>query len=204
MSSTIVKSIDFHKDHHMNQGGVYLLEKELKHYWKEQKIDLKWDKKRPSLSLENIIRFIENKSNILASKDDYFLVKYVSLTSKETHKKLIKENFKRTITTRFGGSHKDKTKTFNQEIEVINSDRSRPKKKYEFLRNQLQKITHLNQLGVQLFRESDGVLTSDLTFIHKQIIQEKATLKQLTEKWFLQEKYKWDIIKLKSKNKDID
>ena len=204
MSSTIVKSIDFHKDHHMNQGGVYLLEKELKHYWKEQKIDLKWDKKRPSLSLENVIRFIENKSNILASKDDYFLVKYVSLTSKETHKKLIKENFKRTITTRFGGSHKDKTKTFNQEIEVINSDRSRPKKKYEFLRNQLEKITHLNQLGVQLFRESDGVLTSDLTFIHKQIIQEKATLKQLTEKWFLQEKYKWDIIKLKSKNKDID
>ena len=204
MSSTIVKSIDFHKDHHMNQGGVYLLEKELKHYWKEQKIDLKWDKKRPSLSLENTIRFIENKSNILASKDDYFLVKYVSLTSKETHKKLIKENFKRTITTRFGGGHKDKTKTFNQEIEVINSDRSRPKKKYEFLRNQLEKITHLNQLGVQLFRESDGVLTSDLTFIHKQIIQEKATLKQLTEKWFLQEKYKWDIIKLKSKNKDID
>ena len=204
MSSTIVKSIDFHKDHHLNQGGVYLLEKELKHYWKEQKIDLKWDKKRPSLSLENVIRFIENKSNILASKDDYFLVKYVSLTSKETHKKLIKENFKRTITTRFGGNHKDKTKTFNQEIEVINSDRSRPKKKYEFLRNQLQKITHLNQLGVQLFRESDGVLTSDLTFIHKQIIQEKATLKQLTEKWFLQEKYKWDIIKLKSKNKDID
>ena len=188
----------------MNQGGVYLLEKELKHYWKEQIIDLKWDKKRPSLSLENTIRFIENKSNILASKDDYFLVKYVSLTSKETHKKLIKENFKRTITTRFGGGHRDKTKTFNQEIEVINSDRSRPKKKYEFLRNQLEKITHLNQLGVQLFRESDGVLTSDLTFIHKQIIQEKVTLKQLTEKWFLQEKYKWDIIKLKSKNKDSD
>ena len=190
MSSTIVKSIDFHKDHHLNQGGVYLLEKEMKHYWKEQKIELNWDKTKPLLSLENTIKFIENTSNILASKDDYFLIKNVSLTSKETHKKLIKENFKRTITSRYGGGVKDKTKTFNQEIKVINSDRSRSKKKLEFL--------------IQLFRESGGVLTSDLSFIHKQIVQEKATLKQLTNKWFLQEKYKWDIIKLKSKINDTD
>ena len=114
MSSTIVKSIDFHNDHHLNQGGVYLLEKEMKHYWKEQKIELNWDKTKPILSLENTIKFIENTSNILASKDDYFLIKNVSLTSKETHKKLIKENFKRTITSRYGGGVKDKTKTFNQ------------------------------------------------------------------------------------------
>ena len=60
MSSTIVKSIDFHKDHHLNQGGVYLLEKEMKHYWKEQKIELNWDKTKPLLSLENTIKFIEN------------------------------------------------------------------------------------------------------------------------------------------------
>lgn len=204
MSSTIVKSIDFHKDHHLNQGGVYLLEKEMKHYWKEQKIELNWDKTKPLLSLENTIKFIENTSNILASKDDYFLIKNVSLTSKETHKKLIKESFKRTITSRYGGGVKDKTKTFNQEIKVINSDRSRPKKKLEFLKNQYEKINNLNQLGIQLFRESGGVLTSDLSFIHKQIVQEKATLKQLTNKWFLQEKYKWDIIKLKSKNNDTD
>ena len=39
MSSTVVKSIDFHKDHHMNQGGVFLLEKEMKHYWKEQRLN---------------------------------------------------------------------------------------------------------------------------------------------------------------------
>ena len=76
--------------------------------------------------------------------------------------------------------------------------------KLEFLKNQYEKINNLNQLGIQLFRESGGVLTSDLSFIHKQIVQEKATLKQLTNKWFLQEKYKWDIIKLKSKINDTD
>ena len=75
MSSTIVKSIDFHKDHHLNQGGVYLLEKEMKHYWKEQKIELNWNKNKPILSLENAIRLIEKISNTLAAKSDYFLVK---------------------------------------------------------------------------------------------------------------------------------
>ena len=90
----------------MNQGGVFLLEKEMKHYWKEQKIELNWNKNKPILSLENAIRLIEKISNTLAAKSDYFLVKDVRLTSDETHKKLIKDSFKRTIKTRFGGGHR--------------------------------------------------------------------------------------------------
>ncbi len=197
MSSTVVKSIDFHKDHHMNQGGVFLLEKEMKHYWKEQKIDLNWNKNKPILSLENAIRLIEKISNTLAAKSDYFLVKDVRLTSDETHKKLIKDSFKRTIKTRFGGGRRDQVKTFKQEIQIINSARSRTKPKLQFLEDYHNKIQTLNKSGMELYLELGGEYNPDLQHIHKQILEQKKSFNTTIKNWSDREKYKWSILEIK-------
>ena len=78
----------------------------------------------------------ENTSNILASKIDYFLVKEVHLTSNKTHKKLLQKTFKKVITPDIGGHGKTASKTFKQEIKIINSDKCRTLKKEQFLKIQ--------------------------------------------------------------------
>ena len=130
-------------------------------------------------------------------KDDYFLVKDVRLTSDETHKKLIKDSFKRTIKTRFGGGHRDQVKTFKQEIQIINSARSRTKPKLQFLEDYHNKIQTLNKSGMELYLELGGEYNPDLQHIHKQILEQKKSFNTTIKNWSDREKYKWSILEIK-------
>ena len=187
MASTIVTSIKFHWHHHINGDGILHLENELSHFWNDSKIDVDWDKSRPDTSLQNIIKFIEKTSNIIASKIDYsqeICVKDLHLRSNQTHLKLIKRTFKKVVTPQLGGSGKAASKTLKQEIRVINSDRSRTRKKEEFLRHQYEKIVSLNPSQ------------------KKELHIEKAAFRKQVNDWFLVERYKWNIVDIKSKIKD--
>tara|TARA_Y100000592_G_C5464908_1_gene316150 strand:+ start:514 stop:1143 length:630 start_codon:yes stop_codon:yes gene_type:complete len=197
MASTVIKSINFHWDHHIGNQGEMHLEKELCHYWKENQVEFVWDKHHPIFSLENTIRFIEKTSNILAQKCDYFLIKDLHLASDQTHKKLISESFKRTIKTRYGGGRNDQVKTYKQDIQIINSGRSRTKPKLQFLEDYHNKIRNLNQSGLQLYLELGGDCNSDLTHIHKQILDEKKSFKKVIQNWSDRERYKWSILEIK-------
>ena len=187
MASTVISSISFHWNHHVNGEGKLHLEKELKHYWEGNCIDIDFDKSKPDISLENIIKFIENTSNILASKIDYFLVKEVHLTSNKTHKKLLQKTFKKVITPDIGGHGKAASKTFKQEIKIINSDKCRILKKEQFLRHQHDKIHSLK---------------SDVNASSMELENQKAAFQKELDDWFIREKYKWEIIRLQSKSDD--
>ena len=63
MASTVISSISFHWNHHVNGEGKLHLEKELKHYWEGNCIDIDFDKSKPDISLENIIKFIDLSIN---------------------------------------------------------------------------------------------------------------------------------------------
>tara|TARA_Y200000002_G_scaffold377854_1_gene384176 strand:+ start:908 stop:1549 length:642 start_codon:yes stop_codon:yes gene_type:complete len=210
MASTLIKSINFYWDHHLNNLGLLHLEKELSHYWKDNKVDLNWDKHKPHLSIENLVKFIEKTSNMLVDKIDYFLIKEIHLTSNETHKKLVKETLKRTIALTVGGGRATEYKTYKQQIHIINSDKSRTQKRLNFLENHHNKIQDLNQLGIQLYRDKSGIshcdlggeYHSELTHIHKLILDEKESHKKVMDNWQQSEKYKWNIIDIKSKIKD--
>ena len=197
MSSTVIKSINFHWDHHIGNQGEMHLEKELCHYWKENKVEFIWDKHQPSISLENTIKFIGTTSNSLANKSDYFLIKELHLTSDQTHKKLIRDSFKRTIKTRYGGGRRDQVKTYKQEIQIINSGRSRTKPKLQFLEDHHNKIQTLNKSGIELYLELGGEYHPDLTHIHKQILEQKNSFKEKINDWSDREKYKWSILEIK-------